>query len=169
VRLIVLLPLLIMIVLLQNNPTYAEIEKNSLERQITSFMTGLQVQDPKQAVELWILGVNNRSGAVQFAMLSPSLQQQTRKQFEQRGWVTGVSSPWLDNFRVVKVKKISASKIQYTVVYDLLSSYANFGNGQKVITVEKNPVPYMTNWLISSISTKYSQWEAFTPAETVIK
>ncbi|WP_254780709.1 hypothetical protein [Bacillus sp. UNCCL13] len=65
--------------------------------------------------------------------------------------------------------KISDSKIQYTVVYDLLSSYANFGNGQKVITVEQNPVPYMTNWLISSITTKYSQWEAFTPPEIVTK
>lgn len=168
-RLIVLLPILITIGLLQNNPTNAETEKNPLEIQITSFMTGLHVRDPKQAVELWILGVNNRSGAVQFAMLSPSLQQQTRKQFEQRGWVTGVSSPWVDNFRFVKVNKINDSKIQYTVVYDLLTSYANFGKGKNVITVEKNPVPYMTNWLISSIKTKYSQWEAFTPAETVIK
>ncbi|SFB11637.1 hypothetical protein SAMN04488577_3790 [Bacillus sp. cl95] len=93
-RLIVLLPLLIAIILLQNNSTYAGKEKNPLESQIiTSFMTGLQVEDPKQAVELWILGVNNRSGAVQFAMLSPSLQQKTRKQFEQRGWVTGVIKP----------------------------------------------------------------------------
>lgn len=168
-RLIVLLPLLITIVLLQNNSTHAETEKNPLESQITSFMTGLHVQEPKQAVELWILGVQNRSGAVQFAMLSPSLQKQTRKQFEQRGWVIGVSSPWVDNFRFIKVKKLSDTKIQYTVVYDLLTSYANFGKGQKVITVEKNPVSYMTNWLITSIVTKYSQWEAFTPAETVIK
>ncbi|WP_379969128.1 hypothetical protein [Ectobacillus sp. sgz5001026] len=156
-RLIVLLPLFITIVLLQKNPAHAETEKNPLESQITSFMTGLHVQESKQAVELWILGVQNRSGAFQFAMLSPSFQQNTRKQFEQRGWVTGVSSPLFDNFLFVKVNKLSDSKIQYTVVYDLLSSYANFGKGQKIITVEKNPVPHMTNWLISSIITKYSQ------------
>jgi len=33
-----------------------------------SFMTGLMVTEPKQAVELWISGVINRSGAVQYAM-----------------------------------------------------------------------------------------------------
>jgi hypothetical protein len=45
-----------------------------LESQLMSFMTGLMVTEPKQAVELWILGVNNRSGSVQYAMLSPSLR-----------------------------------------------------------------------------------------------
>ncbi|WP_338472604.1 hypothetical protein R4Z10_07645 [Niallia sp. XMNu-256] len=35
-----------------------------LEIQLMSFMNGLMVGEPKQAVELWILGVNNRSGAV---------------------------------------------------------------------------------------------------------
>jgi hypothetical protein len=45
-------------------------------------MTGFHVGEPKQAVELWILGVNNRSGAVQYAMSSPSLQKQSRRKFE---------------------------------------------------------------------------------------
>jgi len=35
-----------------------------LESQLMSYMTGLMVTEPKQAVELWILGVNNRSGSV---------------------------------------------------------------------------------------------------------
>ena len=54
---------------------------NPLESQLMSFMTGLMVTEPKQAVELWIFGVNNRSGAVQYAMLSPSLQEKTRSKF----------------------------------------------------------------------------------------
>ncbi|USK32550.1 hypothetical protein LIT25_18380 [Bacillus sp. F19] len=124
---------------------------------------------PKQALQLWILGVKNRSGAVQYAMLSPSLRQKTRKQFEQRSWGTGQSSPWVDNFRIVKAKKINDAKMQYTISYDLLTSYANFSKGQKVITIERNPEPYRTNWLITEISTDYNQWEAFTPAETLIK
>lgn len=41
---------------------------------VDSFLSGLQAETPKQAVELWILGVKNRSGAVQFATLSPTLQ-----------------------------------------------------------------------------------------------
>ncbi|WDV05044.1 MULTISPECIES: hypothetical protein [Lysinibacillus] len=49
-----------------------------LESQLMSFMTGLMVTEPKEAVELWISGVNNRSGAVQYAMLSPALRKQSR-------------------------------------------------------------------------------------------
>lgn len=54
----------------------------SMENQLSSFISGLQPKNPKQAVELWILGIENRSGAVQYAVLSPSLQKITRKQFE---------------------------------------------------------------------------------------
>ncbi len=166
---LIFLSLLFPIILLHTNPTFAETEGNPLESQITSFMTGLQPETPKQAVELWILGVKNRSGAVQYALLSPSLQKHTRKQFEQRVWNTGQSSPWVDNVRIVKVNRISDKKLQYTIAYDLLASYANFGTGQKVITVEENPEPYRTNWFITKITTKHNQYEAFTPAETVIK
>ena len=142
---------------------------NPLEIQLMSFMNGLMVGEPKQAVELWILGVNNRSGAVQYAMLSPSLQKQSRRKFEQTRWVTGQSSPSVSNFRFTKVEKLSESKMRYTVKYDLWASYGDFGGGQKIIIVEKNLEPFREYWFISSITTKYNQWEAFTPAETVLK
>ncbi|MEZ7171187.1 hypothetical protein [Sporosarcina sp. OR05] len=48
-----------------------------IESQLMSFLNGLMVNEPKQAIELWILGVNNRSGAVQYAMLSPALRKQS--------------------------------------------------------------------------------------------
>lgn len=142
---------------------------NPLEIQLMSFMTGLMVSEPKLAVELWILGVNNRSGAVQYAMLSPLLQKKSRSKFEQTRWITGQSSPSVSNFRFTKVEKLSESKMQYTVEYDLWASYGNFGSGQKVIIVEKNLEPFREYWFISSITTIYNQWEAFTPAETVLK
>ncbi|WP_226793200.1 hypothetical protein [Bacillus sp. B1-b2] len=142
---------------------------NNLEIQLMSFMNGLMVGEPKQAIELWLLGVNNRSGAVQYAMLSPSLQKQSRSKFEQIRWVTGQSSPSVSNFRFTNVEKLSESKIRYTVKYDLWASYGNYGGGQKIIVVEKNLEPLREYWFISSITTKYNQWEAFTPAETVLK
>lgn len=140
-----------------------------MDSQLRSFITGLQPRKPKEVVDLWILGVQNRSGAVQHAMLSPSLQKLTRKQFEESGWVTGQSSPWVDNVHFVKINKMSDIKVQYTIAYDLLTSYANFGRGHKVITVETNPEPYTINWFITKIITTYFQYEAVTPAEMVIK
>ncbi|MFJ7954500.1 hypothetical protein ACIQZG_23645 [Lysinibacillus sp. NPDC096418] len=82
-------------------------------------MNGLHVVEPKQAVELWILGVNNRSGTVQYAMLSPTLQKLSREKFEQTHWVTGQSSPSVRNFRLTKIEKLSESIMRYTVKYDL--------------------------------------------------
>lgn len=164
-----LIPLLFAIILLQSNPTYAQTEKNPLESQIIPFMTGLQPETPKQAVELWILGVKNRSGAVQYALLSPTLQRLTKKRFEERGWNTGQSSPWVDNFRITKVEKISDENVKFTIAYDLISSYKNFGTGQKVITLEKNPETGKRTWFITKIVTKYKEYEGVTPAETVIK
>lgn len=142
---------------------------NPTESQLMSFMNGLHVVEPKQAVELWIFGVNNRSGSVQHAMLSTSLQKQSREKFEQTNWVTGQSSPWVSNLRITKVEKLSESKMRYIVKYDLETSYAHFGCWQKVIIVEKNLKPFREFWFISSITTKFNQWEAFTPAETVLK
>jgi hypothetical protein len=128
--------LLFSFILFHNHPAIAATKQlNPLESQLLSFMTGLQVDEPKQAVELWILGVKNRSGAVQYAMLSPSLQKNSRRKFEQSHWVTGQSSPWVSNFRLNKVEKLSQSKMRYTITYDLETSYANFGSGQKIITV----------------------------------
>lgn len=142
---------------------------NPLESQLMSFMTGLMVTESKQAVELWILGVNNRSGAVQYATLSPSLRKQSRSKFEQTHWVTGQSSPSVSNFQFIKVEKLNESKMRYTVKYDLWASYGDYGGGQKIIIVERNLEPFREYWFISSITTKYNQWEAFTPAETVLK
>lgn len=59
--------------------------------------------------------------------------------------------------------------MQYIIAYDLLSSYANFGRGYKVITVEMNPEPDRTNWVITEIITTHFPYEAVTPAEMIRK
>lgn len=55
------IPLVFVILLLHSNTVSAQ-PKSPLESKIISFMTGLQSENPKQTVELWILGVENRSG-----------------------------------------------------------------------------------------------------------
>jgi hypothetical protein len=43
------------------------------------------------------------------------------------------------------------------------------GVGRRLLLMEKNLEPFKEYWFISSITTKYNPWEAFTPAETVLK
>lgn len=158
---------------LSGSNIYAESEIPQKCKQATmvdSFLYGLQAEVPKQAVELWILGVKNRSGAVQFATLSPTLQKKTKDQFEKKGWGTGQSSPWVDNVCFVKEEKMDNGKVRYTIEYDLITSNWKWNKkGQKMITVEKNPNQLFGHWYITEITTLYNEWEAFTPAETVIQ
>lgn len=152
------------------NHVYAEANTFQKPQQlIPSFLSGLQAESPKQTIELWILGVKNRSGAVQYATLSPYLQEKSKNQFEEKGWGTGQSSPWADKFSIVKEEKIDGFKKQYTIEYGLYgSNWAWDKKGEKIITVEKNPKRAKT-WYITQIKTKYNEYEAFTPAETVIR
>lgn len=138
-----------------------------MDSQLRSFIYGLQTRTPLQTVELWILGLENRSGAVQHAVLSPALQKRTQQQFVESNWITGQSSPWVSNIHIVHVNKISKTTQQFTLAYDLITSYANFGKGHKVITVEKNPEPGRENWFITKISKTFLPYEAITPAETI--
>ncbi|PID23211.1 hypothetical protein CSV61_01815 [Sporosarcina sp. P3] len=64
-----------------------------MDSQLRSFVYGLQTRTPLQTVELWILGLQNRSGAVQHAVLSPALQERTEKQFVQNKMVTWTNYP----------------------------------------------------------------------------
>ncbi|WHY94633.1 hypothetical protein QNK12_14720 [Neobacillus cucumis] len=57
----------------------------------------------------------------------------------------------------------------FTIIYDLRSSYKNFGSGQKEITFGKNPATGKRTWFITRIVTKYKEFEGVTPVETVIK
>jgi len=136
---------------------------------IDSFMSGLEAQTPKQAVELWILGVTNHSGAVQYATLSPDLQEKTKIEFEKIGWQTGQSSPWLENIRIVKEEKMNQNTYRYTLEYDLVSPDWQWDKkGEKIITVEKNP-ERIKHWYITKILSNYNKYEAFTPGEKVTK
>ncbi|GGA43424.1 hypothetical protein GCM10011384_36520 [Psychrobacillus lasiicapitis] len=93
-------------------------------------------------------------------MLSPSLQEKTRSKFEETRWITGQSSPSVNNFRFTNEEKLSESKMRYTVKYDVETSTQNLVSGEKIIIVEKNLEPFRENWFISSITTKYNEWEA---------
>lgn len=41
-----------------------------------------------------------RNGALQYALLSPELKERELESFEVLNWVTGTSSPWLEQYRI---------------------------------------------------------------------
>ncbi|AFS79568.1 copper amine oxidase domain-containing protein [Gottschalkia acidurici 9a] len=144
-------------------------ESRILQSQINSFMYGLEPRTPKEAVDTWLKGVKSRSGSIQYAMLSTNLQEKTYDKFNEGYWNTGGSSPWIDDIVFLKEENINDAKVEYTIEYNLKSSAGIEGKGEKVITIEKNPEEYSSNWYITEIKSKENNCEMYTPAETIIK
>lgn len=140
-----------------------------MEEQVASFMTGLQPKSPKKSCGIMDIRCNKSKWCCSIygtIIISKKIYKNSIRKYEMGDWAI---KSGVNNVHFVNKYKISNKKIQYVIAYDLLTSYANFGTSYKVITVKMNPEPYRTNWFISKIQTKNNQYEAFTPAETIIK
>lgn len=72
---------------------------------------------PEECVRLYASAVMERNGAVQFALYDDELKESTRDGFISFHWVTGVSSPWVSGFDIVKI-----SDLQFEVIYHYATS-----------------------------------------------
>ena len=58
------------------------------------------------AVQVWVDGMRNRNGAMQYSVMSPNLKKEYLSQLEKYNqyWVTGVSSPWVESYKITKTQ-----------------------------------------------------------------
>jgi hypothetical protein len=68
----------------------------------------------------WAEAVKMRDGKAQYALMSISLQEKVRGGFEAMNWVTGVSSPWVEAYKVVDG--------DFSVTFVLATSTGSAGN-----------------------------------------
>lgn len=126
-------------------------EASNLSMQVNSLENALRAESPEAAVQTWIRGVQKRSGAMQYAVLSPSLRQQTKQQFEDHFWVTGSSSPHMGKVSQLHSEELAPDKVQITFDYPLVTMNETIGTGRASITVDKIAPD---NWAISRIALK---------------
>jgi len=117
---------------------------SSLKRQIDMLQLSLSPQTANEAVESWARGVKTRNGALQFAVLSPELQMKMRQEFSGNGWVTGVSSPWVNDFSITNTGS-SENSATYEVRFKLATSTGNTGEDLVKVSVKQNK----TTWYIT--------------------
>lgn len=141
--------------------------KTANQIQIDRFMDVKRDTTAKKLVELWLQGLRTRSGSLQYATLSPKLQQSTYKTFENQYWGTGGSSPWMENVVISPEEHVQDNLVRFVVDYDLASSNWHWSGGRKEITVERILSSPYEAWEITSIHTKFNEYEIFTPSETV--
>lgn len=70
---------------------------------LTAALDEVGVCGPREAALLWAKGVKQRNAALQYAVLSHELKLRYAKAWEQTapGWVTGVSSPWISEYKII--------------------------------------------------------------------
>jgi hypothetical protein len=138
-------------------------EQKNLKAQIDSLTNAVITPDPKEAVNTWIKGVKTRSGALQYAIMSPELQQNTYNEFSQNFWVTGGSSPKMANEQL-QDETLSDIKVKYTLTYDLKDSSGIVGKSNRTVTVEKDGNDH---WFVTGITTT-DKSDILTPGVKVI-
>lgn len=96
---------------------------------------------PEDAARLWADGVAGRSAALQYAALSQRLKGEYAAQLEQTfpNWVTGVSSPWVEQYEIVKSDHPSHGHYTYQLRFFTATSSGPAGTlGACLIVAEED-------------------------------
>lgn len=120
---------------------------DSQKQQISYLEQALAPKDQLSAVNSWAEGVKTRNGAWQYAVMTPELKKETYNSFAEANWSTGVSSPWVKNYEVKELSKLSDAAYLYSVVFTYTDSTNAVYTENWYITAEKGE----TSWLVSSI------------------
>ena len=120
---------------------------HSLQQQVRLLQEALTPTTPKEAAEKWAQGVKDRNGALQYAVLSPELKEQSLSDFEGFGWVTGVSSPWVEHFEITKETKIEEDTWEYEVRFERATSTGPAGSSISKVVVRQ----YETDAVLPSL------------------
>jgi hypothetical protein len=105
---------------------------------------------PEAAASVWARGVQQRSAALQYAVMTVELKDIYEAQLETTfpNWVTGVSSPWIDNYNVELVKQSEDGDHTFRVTFTTATSTGPAGSYAAMLTVTGDG----DYWRVSAIS-----------------
>jgi hypothetical protein len=102
---------------------------------------------PEETVKLWANGVRTRNGALQYSVLSKELKIELNKCLKNTTWLTGDSSPWVENYEIIKSKKIDSITHKAEVSFHLVGKNLDAGYVNAILTMEKKG----SHWVIAKI------------------
>lgn len=125
------------------------------QRRLDALQDQVVCREADDAIGLWMRAQKTRSGALQYALLSPQLQQAALAQAQKSGWTTGSDITSFGNALITDKETISSGKLRYALQFsELLADSPNKTLHQKVL-VEK----IGGRWLITQVE---GDIEAFT-------
>ena len=107
----------------------------------------LKPHDPLTTAKAWAEAVKTRNGAWQYALLSPELQKEYYDSLKEMNWITGVSSPWIDKYKVTERYRIDEELYRFAVEFTYTDSTKSNFTTKEYITVRK----YEDAWLVTMI------------------
>jgi len=112
-------------------------------------MSNVGVFTPDNTAEVWANGLKNRSAAAQYSVMTQDLKNNYAKQLENSfpNWVTGVSSPWVDNFEIVEKENPCKNTVMFHIRFYTKTSTGPAESYNAVITVAKEE----NSWRITDI------------------
>lgn len=79
---------------------------------------------PEDAAKTWAEGLRLRSAALQYAAMNDMLKEEYAKRLESTApnWVTGMSSPWVESYTLVKLNEGNANSKTAELTFTLATS-----------------------------------------------
>ena len=122
----------------ENKITIYPVDKMQLQARcemFEEFATLFNPSNPDEVAKFWAKGVKNRNGVLQYVVLNKSLKDEFAKSIEQ-SWVTGTSSPWIENYTISK-EKVNPSLLKYNIAFNATTSAKDKYTWNAVLTVGK--------------------------------
>lgn len=122
-------------------------EKSLAEERLAMLERAIVPASPDETIALWAKAVAERNGAVQYALFNDDVRVGVKGTLESFHWVTGVSSPWVESYKVIGKKENKDKTMEYVVEFDLATSTGYAGKDHAAIgLVEKDG-----KWFISGV------------------
>lgn len=97
------------------------------------------VCSPEGAVDTWVAGMIKRSAAIQYAVMNDTVRAEYAKHLEKNApnWVTGVSSPWVSGYEIVKSESPDENTRVVKITVRTETSTGPAGNFNAILTVTR--------------------------------
>lgn len=123
------------------------------QRRIDLLEDALAPRTPELAAYSWAEAIKTRNGAWQYAIMDEKLRSEYLEQFEATNWVTGFSSPWVENYRVTRQSVDEQGDVTFKVEFDWYTSAGFAYSNSGTLTVSEFIDP--DRWLITYLNFSY--------------
>lgn len=141
------------IIVLGNTRSYVAAKSGSVfaarNRLLLEALNHVGVCDPESAANAWAEGIRLRNGAIQASAMTSDLRAEYLTQLENAfpNWVTGVSSPFIERYELLKVTQLSDARAEIALRFTAATSAGAAGTHMASLTIDREG-PF---WRISKI------------------